>query len=122
MAEVEKTEKVKEKVETKKVSDKFAVIRTGGKQYLVTEGQTLEVELLGQEDGNVDFEVLLAADGTKTEIGTPLAGAKVTASVLGESKGDKQIVFKYKKRKDYRVKTGHRQHYSKVKIEKITLK
>jgi large subunit ribosomal protein L21 len=103
---------------------KFAVIKTGGKQYIVKEGETLNVELLDTEEGKVhDFEVLLVADGEKVEVGTPvLEKAQVKATVIGETKGEKLIVFKYKKRKNYRVKTGHRQHYTQVKIEKIELK
>lgn len=105
-----------------KKNNKFAVIRTGGKQYLVKEGETLNVELLDVEEGKpAEFDVLLVADGDKVEVGTPLVSkAKVSATVLGEDKGDKLIVFKYKKRKNYRVKTGHRQHYTQVKIEKIS--
>jgi large subunit ribosomal protein L21 len=116
--------KREEMAETKEKLEKFAVIKTGGKQYVVKEGQTLEVELLDVEAGKpADFEVLLVADGDKVEVGTPTVDkAKVTATVVDETKGEKLIVFKYKKRKNYRVKTGHRQHYTQVKIEKIELK
>lgn len=111
--------------ETKEKKNTFAVIRTGAKQYLVREGETLEVELLDVEDGkSFDFEdVLLVNNEGKVEVGTPnVAGAKVTATMVGEEKGEKLVVFKMKKRKNYRVKTGHRQHYSQVKIDKIVTK
>lgn len=103
----------------------YAVIRTGGKQYLVTEGQYLEVEKLDvADDKNFDIsEVLLVVNGDKTTIGQPLvAGAKVTAKLLEQTKADKQIVFKYKAKKNYRVKTGHRQKLSKIEIVKIESK
>lgn len=109
-----------EKVDTSKNS-KFAVIRTGGKQYIVHEDETLETELLPQ--GTQNFDVLLYAEGDKVEIGTPvLDKIKVRGEVVETTKGEKQIVFKYKAKKNYRVKTGHRQKYSKVKIEKIEAK
>jgi large subunit ribosomal protein L21 len=101
---------------------KFAVIRTGGKQYIVAEGDTINVELLETEEGKVhDFEVLLTVNGENVELGTPvLEKVKVSGTVLGETKGEKQVVFKYKNRKNYRVKTGHRQHYTQVKVDKIS--
>jgi large subunit ribosomal protein L21 len=106
--------------ETKK--ELYAVIRTGGKQYLVTEGMYLEVEKLEVEDDkNFDItDVLLVVNGDKATIGQPLvAGAKVVAKVLEQTKANKQIIFKYKAKKNYRVKTGHRQKLTKIEIVKI---
>lgn len=106
-----------------KKDNKFAVIKTGGKQYKVSEGDVFEVEKIEAEDGKVvEFdEVLLVADGEKVEIGAPLVkDAKVKAKVLSQEKADKIIVLKYKKRKNYRKKTGHRQKLTKVQIEKIS--
>ena len=108
-----------------KQKDIFAVIRTGGKQYLVTEGQYFEVEKLEIEEGKTfDItDVLLVAEGDKATIGQPLvAGAKVVAKVLEQTKADKQIIFKYKAKKNYRVKTGHRQKLTKIEIVKIEIK
>ncbi|RJO61409.1 50S ribosomal protein L21 [candidate division WS5 bacterium] len=110
---------------TQKKDKKFAVIKTGGKQYKVSEGETLSIEkIAAEEDKAVDFdEVLLIADGDKVEIGQPdVKGAKVKAKVLSQEKADKIVVFKYKKRKNYRKKTGHRQRVTKVQIEKISAK
>jgi large subunit ribosomal protein L21 len=111
-------------IDTKK-KELYAVIRTGGKQYLVTEGQYLEVEKLEIEEGkNFDItEVLLVVNGEKASIGQPLVeGAKVEAKVLAQVKADKLIIFKYKAKKNYRVKTGHRQKLSKIEIVKIETK
>jgi len=109
--------------ETKK--ELYAVIRTGGKQYLVTEGQYLDVEKLELEEGkSFDItDVLLIVDGSKANIGQPIvAGAKVIAKVLEQKKADKQIIFKYKAKKNYRVKTGHRQKLTQIEIVKIETK
>ncbi|MSP15029.1 MAG: 50S ribosomal protein L21 [Myxococcales bacterium] len=100
----------------------YAVIRTGGKQYRVEQGSSLRVELLPGEKGtSVEFtDVLLVADGDNVKIGTPVvAGARVTAEILGEVKGEKLVVYKFKRRKGYRRKTGHRQHYTALKITEI---
>jgi large subunit ribosomal protein L21 len=101
----------------------YAVIKTGGKQYRVERGSTLRVEKLETKDGKVTFdEVLLVADGDKIQIGAPkVAGAKVSGEVLGEELGPKLIVFKFRRRKAYRKKTGHRQQYTAVKITDITV-
>jgi len=109
--------------ETKK--ELYAVIRTGGKQYLVHEGEYLEVEKLEVEDGkNIEItDVLLVINGDKATIGTPVvAGTKVVVKVLEQTKADKQIIFKYKAKKNYRVKTGHRQKLTKIEIVKIETK
>jgi len=100
----------------------FAVIKTGGKQYIVTEGQTLTVEKLIHDGDKVTFdEVLLVADEKEASIGQPVVkGAKVTATVVGEGKGEKKIVFRFKSKTRYHKKKGHRQPFTKVKITKIT--
>ena len=99
-----------------------AIIETGGKQYKVAEGDTLFIEKLPVEAGdNVTFDKVLAIlDGDKATFGTPVVeGAKVDASVVKNGKGKKVIVFKYKPKKNYRRKQGHRQPYTKVTIGKI---
>ncbi len=103
----------------------FAVIKTGGKQYKVSEGEKLLIEKLDQPIGaEFDFEeILLVGDGgvVGAKIGTPLVeGAKVRARVLDHAKGDKKIVFKYTRKTRYKKKKGHRQPYTKVEILKIT--
>ena len=99
-----------------------AIIETGGKQYKVAEGDTLFIEKLPVEAGDtVTFDKVLAVlDGDKATFGAPMVeGAKVTASVVKNGKGKKVIVFKYKPKKGYRRKQGHRQPYTKVTIGKI---
>ena len=101
-----------------------AIIETGGKQYKVTAGDTLFIETLASEAGeNVTFDKVLAViDGDKITVGTPVVeGAKVDASVVKNGKGKKVIVFKYKPKKGYRRKQGHRQPYTKVTIGKISV-
>ena len=102
----------------------FAVIKTGGKQYIVKEGDVVSVEKLAHEGDAVTFDqVLLVADEKKADIGQPLVnGAKVTASVVAEGKGEKKMVFRYKNKTRYKKKKGHRQLFTKVKIEKISAK
>lgn len=98
----------------------IAVIKTGGKQYKVSPGQKIKIEkLAGKEGDKVSLnEVLLVSDGEKIEIGQPLVkGAKVSGKILKQDKADKVIVFKYKPKKRYKVKKGHRQPYSLVEIE-----
>ena len=100
----------------------FAVIRTGGKQYLVSPGDKIKIEKLNKKEGEeVNFEdVLLLEKNNKVEIGTPgIKGAKVIGKVLEQGKGRKIIVFKYKPKKHYKKKQGHRQLYTEVKILKI---
>lgn len=103
---------------------KYAVIKTGGKQYKVTEGQVIEVELLESTDSTFIFEeVLLVVDGDNVQIGTPtVEGMKVYADVIADVKGDKIEVFKYKSKSRYRKHTGHRQKYTQVKINGIGVK
>lgn len=103
--------------------DKFAVIQTGGKQYLVSEGQELRVEKLPLEVGApVEFEALLVSDvaGTDTKVGTPtVGGVKVKASVLEQGRGKKVPVVKYKPKVRYRRNVGHRQPFTLIKIDQI---
>ena len=101
-----------------------AIIVTGGKQYKVAEGDTLFIEKLPAEAGDaVTFRKVLAViDGDKLTVGTPVVeGAKVDASVVKNGRGKKVIVFKYKPKKGYRRKQGHRQPYTKVTIGKISV-
>ncbi len=100
----------------------YAIIENGNKQYKVSEGDVLRVEKLKAEVGaEVSFKVLMVAgeDGVKT--GADVASAKVTAKVQAQDKAKKIIVFKYKAKKNERKKQGHRQPFTAVKIESITL-
>ncbi len=101
----------------------YAVIKTGGKQYKVSEGQTLKVEKLNAEEGaSIDLdEVLMVADGENIKVGTPLVdGGKVTATVASHGRGKKVKIVKFRRRKHHRKQMGHRQSYTEIKIEKIT--
>ena len=100
----------------------YAIIKTGGKQYMVKVGDVLMVEKLDVESGaKVVFdEVLAVGNNGELNLGSPVvSGAKVEATVVENGKTKKVIVFKYKPKKDYRKKQGHRQPFTKVKIEKI---
>ena len=101
---------------------KYAIIESGGKQYKAVEGSSIVVDRLEAEAGqeiSLD-QVLLLVNDNAVSVGTPVvAGAKVKATVVGEEKGPKLIIFKYRQKKHYRVKTGHRQLYTRVKIEAI---
>ncbi len=100
----------------------YAIIETGGKQYKVNPGQTIDVERLGVAEGStVELDrVLLIGDGERVIVGTPTVdGAKVVATSQGEGKGKKVIVFRYKSKVRYRKKTGHRQLYTRLVIDKI---
>lgn len=100
----------------------YAVVTTGGKQYRVQEGDVLFVEKLDADvDGTVELtEVLAVAKDGEIKVGTPVVeGAKVVAKVLAQGKAKKVVVFKFKPKKDYRRKNGHRQPYTKIVIEKI---
>jgi large subunit ribosomal protein L21 len=102
----------------------YAIIQTGGNQYRVAEGDTIDVELLEAEEGaTIELpEVLLVGTDADVRIGTPFVdGALVKANVLGEEKGDKLTVFKYKPKNRYRVKTGHRQKFTRLKIDSISI-
>ena len=100
----------------------YAIIETGGKQYKVREGETVDVELLGGEAGDtIELDqVLLVAGHDGSTVGVPtVEGAVVQATVLDKVKGDKVVVFKYKPKNRYRVKTGHRQKYTRLQIDRI---
>ncbi len=103
----------------------YAVIRTGGKQYRVAEGQTLQVErdILGSADGtNVKFAEVLMVGGDQPKVGAPLLdGVTVSATILGELRGEKIIVFRKKRTKQYKRKHGHRQDLVSLRIDSITL-
>lgn len=100
----------------------YAIIETGGKQYRVQEGDVLFLEKITSEEGEtvVFDKVLAVSNGGELTVGLPtVEGVSVSAKVLGHGKGKKIIVFKYKPKKGYRKKQGHRQPYTKVQIEKI---
>ncbi len=100
----------------------YAVIKTGGKQYRVSEGDTLQVEKLAGKPGDViQFDqVLLVGGSDDTRIGTPnVKGASVKAEIVAQTRGKKIVVFKFRRRKNYRRKAGHRQPYTQVKITGI---
>lgn len=100
----------------------YAVVSTGGKQYRVEPGTQLSVERLEAEPGaSVTFDrVLLVGDGDQVTVGTPtIDGALVTATVLGEERGPKLVIFKFKQKVKYRRRTGHRQHLTRVRVDRI---
>ena len=99
----------------------YAVIVSGGKQYRVSQGDVIYVEKLENEaNSKVSFDVLMLGSEEGVEVGTPtLAGAKVEGTVLGQVKGEKIIIYKYKSKKNFDRKTGHRQHYTKVEITAV---
>jgi len=101
----------------------YAVLMTGGKQYRVEAGSTLVVEKVGGEPGSsVTFDrILLVGDGDAVTVGSPtVAGASVSATVLGEALGPKIVVFKFKQKVKYRRRTGHRQHLTRLRIDSIS--
>jgi large subunit ribosomal protein L21 len=101
----------------------YAVIQTGGKQYKVVQDQVITIEKLSAQEGDsIQFEeVLMVADGNKVTLGQPLiSGAKVTAEVLEQGRGKKIVVVKFRRRKHYMRRQGHRQHFTKVKITGIS--
>ena len=103
----------------------YAIVQTGGKQYRVAVGDRLRVDVMHHEPGeDIQLDqVLLVSKGGEVTVGNPLvAGAKVGAKVEGNGKSDKITVFKYKPKVRYRRKTGHRQPYTELAIEKITLR
>ena len=99
----------------------YAIIRDRGTQYRIEKGQVLQIALIDAEPGSqLELGEVLMIGGDQAQVGTPLvAGAKVLARVLGETKGDKIIVFKYKNKKRYRRRTGHRQQYTSIAISEI---
>jgi len=99
---------------------KIAVIKTGGKQYKVQEGDSIKVEKLAVENGKkVKLDTLLIADGDKLELGAPSLGEKVEAEVLETAKSKKVTVVKYKNKTRYKKTVGHRQQFTALKISKI---
>ncbi|MCJ7523252.1 MAG: 50S ribosomal protein L21 [Dehalococcoidia bacterium] len=101
----------------------YAIVETGGKQYKVSPGQTIDVEKLSVDGDTVELDrVHLVADGDKVTLGRPtIVGAKVIADVVGDGKRDKVIVFKYKPKVRYRIKKGHRQPYTRLAIKEIVV-
>lgn len=99
----------------------YAIIKTGGKQYVVEEGKVISIEKLDVEEGaEVTFDEVLLVSGDDVKIGAPtVAGAKVTGKVLEQGKERKIRIFKYKAKSNYRRRQGHRQPFTKVKVEKI---
>ena len=99
----------------------YAIIATGGKRYKVAEGDIIKVEKLGVEAGaTVSFDEVLVVNNGQLVVGNPtVAGASVSATVVEEGKNKKVIVYRYKRKSGYHKKNGHRQSYTKVKIEKI---
>lgn len=99
----------------------YAIIATGGKQYKIAEGDVIRVEKLAAEAGETyTFEQVLAVNNDRLIVGNPtVEGATVTASVIGNVKGKKVVVYKYKRKTGYHKKNGHRQQYTAVKIDKI---
>jgi len=103
---------------------RYAIVESGGKQYKAVEGATIEVDRLQVEEGQEILldSVFLVADGEDVSIGTPVvAGAKVKTTVEAHIKGKKVIVFKYRPKKRIRVRTGHRQQYTRLKVEAIEM-
>jgi large subunit ribosomal protein L21 len=99
----------------------YAIIRTGGKQFRVAEGQTVRVPSLDKRAGDtVEFDVLVVGGDNETKVGAPVVdGARVAGTVVEHGRGDKIIVFKFKRRKQYKRTQGHRQDYTAVKIDSI---
>ena len=99
----------------------YAVIRTGGKQYLVSPGERLKIERTGDTEGDIEFSDVLAVSPEDGKFASDLAGAKVTGTVLGQGRGDKILVFKLKRKKQYKKMQGHRQDFVEVRINEITV-
>ena len=102
----------------------YAIIRTGGKQFRVEPGKTYRIpSLVGDEGSQVEFnEVLLGSDGSAVKTGvSALSGARVTGQIVRHDKGEKIVVFKHNRRKNYARKQGHRQGYTEIKIDSVQL-
>ena len=97
----------------------YAVIRTGGKQYRVTPGDTLKIETTPHTDGAIEFADVIAVSGEAGQFEQELGGAKVLAEVVGEGRGSKILVFHFKRKKQYKKLQGHRQNFVEVKINEI---
>jgi large subunit ribosomal protein L21 len=103
---------------------KYAIVEDGGKQYKAIEGSTIDVDRFAAGEGEqIDLDrVLLVADGDDVHVGAPyIVGAKVEATVVSQVKGPKVVVFKYKPKERYRVKKGHRQQYTRLMVDAITV-
>lgn len=103
----------------------YAIIRDRGMQYRVEQGQVLTIDLIEAAEPGSEIElgeVLLVGDGETIKVGSPvLSGAKVRAEVLREAKGEKLVIFRYRNKKRYRRRTGHRQRYTEIKISEIII-
>ena len=97
----------------------YAVIRTGGKQYRVAPGDTVRIEKSEHQDGNIEFSEIVAVSGEEGKFEQDLGGAKVLASVVSEGRGDKILVFHFKRKKQYKKLQGHRQGFTQVRISEI---
>ena len=99
----------------------YAIIAAGGKQYKVSEGETIYIDRVNQEaDSEITFDVLMLGGEGEPKVGAPyVEGAKVTAKVVKEVKGEKIRVYKYKSKKNYKKSSGHRQKYTKIEITSI---
>jgi len=99
----------------------YAVIETGGKQYRAEPGESIEVETLAGEVGSeVSFDKVLAVvDGETVKAGPAVAGAKVTGEIKAQGRGDKTIVFKFKRKKQYKRTIGHRQNFTRVEVKEV---
>ena len=97
----------------------YAVIRTGGKQYLVSPGEQLKIETTAHKDGKLEFSDVLAVSAEEGKFESDLSGAKVLASVVNEGRGDKVLVFKLKRKKQYKKMQGHRQSFVEIKVNEI---
>ncbi len=99
----------------------YAIISAGNKQYRVSQGETIFIDKVNQEDGSVlSFDALMIADGDNIKVGNPtVAGAKVEAKIVAQVKGEKIKIYKYKSKKNYHRRAGHRQPYTKVEITAI---
>jgi large subunit ribosomal protein L21 len=99
----------------------YAVIETGGKQYRVAPGESIEVETLpGEVGAEVQFDrVLAVVDGDSVKAGAAVSGARVTGSIVHHDRGDKTLVFKFKRKKQYKRTIGHRQNFTRVEVKEI---
>ena len=99
----------------------YAVIRTGGKQYVVSPGETLKIERAAHNNGAIEFSDVLAVSGEAGKFESSLEGARVTGTVLNEGRADKILVFKLKRKKQYKKMQGHRQNFAQVRINEISV-
>ena len=99
----------------------YAVIRTGGKQYRVAPGDVLKIETAAHDNGAIEFGDVLAVSGSEGKFEQELTGAKVTGTVVGQGRGEKILVFKFKRKKQYKRMQGHRQAFTEIKIGEISV-